>query len=282
MIERKINVEAFKKFEREGWEQSTSGYSSHFGLLTQQVVPALLREVGIKPSDRLLDVASGPGYVAAKAFEMGCAVWAVDISESMIAASKKLYPRGITFAMGDAEELPYSDGEFDIVTMNFGILHLAQPEKAAREASRVLRRGGRFGFTVWSPPEQSIGFSIMLRAIESQGSAAVRLPEGPPFFKYSSKDQGLGLLTAAGFGNPQAHFTAMNWMLPSVEALFEAFYEGTARTGGILRAQPSENRQRIKDAVRVAAGEYENGGALNLPMSAWIYVGEKLQVRNRP
>ena len=207
----KIDVNAFTEFEHDGWEQSVSVYSSHFGPLTRQMAPVLLREVNARQSERLLDVASGPGYVAAKAFEMGCAVSAVDISESMVAKAKELYPKGIAFAVGGAEELPFSEGEFDVVSMIFGFLHFALPEKAAREAYRVLKTGGRFGFTVWSPPEQSVGFAIVMGAIESQGSASVRLPPGPPFFQYSSEEHGIGLLTAVGFGNPRARLVHLNW-----------------------------------------------------------------------
>jgi hypothetical protein len=160
-------------------------------------------------------------------------------------------------------------------------LPLAQPEKAAREAYRVLKRGGRFGYTVWSLPEQSAGFAIVLRAIESQGSDSVRLPPGPPFFQYSSKDHGIGLLTTVGFARPRAKLIHMNWKLPNLEALFEAFYEGSARTGGNLRAQPEENRERIKDAVRAATHAHNKEGTIELPMSAWVYAGEKVAERKR-
>lgn len=274
-MEQKIEVEAFKEFEHEGWEHAVSVYSSHFGPLTQQVVSPLLDQVAAGPGQRLLDVASGPGYVAARAWERGCTVCGLDISEAMVAEARALHPRGIAFAVGDAEALPFRDGEFDVVTMNFGILHLAQPEKAAREAGRVLKPGGRFGFTVWSPPAESIGFQLVLRAIETHGSPAVRLPQGPPFFRYSTREQGIGLLTDAGLENPAAHLLPLRWKLFRAEALFEAFYAGTARTGGNLRAQPEENRRRIEEAVRAATKTYERDGALELPMSAWLYVGEK-------
>jgi len=48
--------------------------------------------------------------------------------------------------------------------MNFGILHLGQPEKALLEAYRVLRSGSRFAFSVWAAPDETIGFGIVLRA----------------------------------------------------------------------------------------------------------------------
>jgi ubiquinone/menaquinone biosynthesis C-methylase UbiE len=193
----------------------------------------------------------------------------------MIARAREAFPQGIDFRVGDAETLLFGEAEFDVITMNFGMLHLAQPGLAAGEVCKALKPGGRFGFTVWAQPELSIGFSIVLRAIELHGSSAVTLPAGPPFFQYSNREQGIGLLTAAGFVSPQAQLTHLTWRLPNADSLFEAFYAGTARTGGNLRAQPQENRERIRRAVRESVARYERAGAVELPMAAWVYVGEK-------
>src|SRR5208337_4295689 len=97
----------------------------------------------------------------------------------------------------------------------------------------VLKMGGRFGFTVWAPPEHSRGFSIVLGAIETHGNSTVKLPAGPPFFRYGEREQGIDLLARAGFSSPRARMIRLMWKLPNPAALFEAFHEGTARTGGI-------------------------------------------------
>jgi SAM-dependent methyltransferase len=270
-----VDVPGFKQFEHEGWEQSVLGYDHLFGPLTRQLIPHLFRELNLRKGDRLLDLATGPGYVAAKAHDLGCVVSAIDISEAMIARARQSLPSAIQLRVGDAEYLPFIKGEFDIITMNVGILHLAQPDKAAKEAYKALKAGGRFGFTVWAQPEHSPGFSIVLGAIETHGNSAVKLPAGPPFFRYGEKEHGLGLLTGAGFSSPRARLIQLLWKLPGPDALFEAFYEGTARTGGILRAQPREDRDRIRRAVREGAAQFDKGGSIELPMAAWVYVGEK-------
>ena len=280
-MEQENDVAAFKQFEHDGWEQSVAAYDHRFGSLTTQMIMPLLRELKPAKGEKLLDIATGPGYVAAKALDCGCIVSAIDISEAMIARAREAFPQGIDFRVGDAEALLFGEAEFDVITMNFGMLHLAQPEQAVREACKALKAGGRFGFTVWAQPELSIGFSIVLRAIESHGNSAVRLPPGPPFFKYSSREQGIGLLTAAGFVSPQASLTHLTWELPNADSLFEAFYEGTARTGGNLRAQPEENRERIRRAVREDVARYERAGAVELPMAAWVYIGHKCAPKSR-
>ena len=280
-MEQANDVAAFKQFEHDGWEQSVAAYDHRFGSLTTQMIMPLIRELKPTKGERLLDIATGPGYVAARALDCGCIVSAIDISEAMIARARVAFPQGIDFRVGDAEALLFGEAEFDVITMNFGMLHLAQPEQAAREACKALKPGGRFGFTVWAQPELSMGFSIVLRAIESHGNSAVRLPPGPPFFKYSSREQGIGLLTAAGFASPKAQLTHLTWRLPDADSLFEAFYEGTARTGGNLRAQPEENRERIRRSVREDVARYERAGFVELPMAAWVYVGEKSAPKGR-
>jgi SAM-dependent methyltransferase len=280
-MDRTIEVSAFKQFEHKGWEHSVAAYDKLFGPLTQQLIPHLFDDLIIGKEDKLLDIATGPGYVAAKGHELGCIVTAIDISEAMVAKAKQLLPSAIQLRVGDAEYLPFGKEEFDIIAMNLGILHLAQPDKAAKEAFRALKMGGRFGFTVWAPPEHSIGFSIVLKAIEAHGNSAVKLPAGPPFFRYGEKEQGIGLLTNAGFSPPRARMVRLTWKLPNPDALFEAFYEGTARTGGILRAQPGKDLERIRRVVCESAAKFDKGGQIELPMAAWIYVGEKVAMRSR-
>jgi SAM-dependent methyltransferase len=275
-MEQKADVEAFKQFERDGWEQSVAAYDHLFGSLTTQMIMPLIGELKPAKGENLLDVATGPGYVAAKGLDCGCIVSAIDISGAMIARARELFPHGIDFRVGDAEALAFGEAAFDVITMNFGILHLAQPEKAALEACKALKPGGRFGFTVWAQPELSVGFSIVLRAIELHGDSAVQVPAGPPFFKYSTTEHGVGLLTAAGFTSPKAQLTHLTWRLPSADSLFEAFDEGTARTGGRLRAQPEANRERIRREVRERVARYERAGSFELPMAAWVYVGKKV------
>ena len=121
-----LEPEKFRSFELAGWEGIPKEYHQSFGVLTAQAIEPLLDAVRLKKGMSFLDIASGPGYVAAAAAKRGATVLGVDFSAAMVAQAQSLYS-GIEFRQGDAEQLPLGNGLLDAAAMNFGILHLGQP-----------------------------------------------------------------------------------------------------------------------------------------------------------
>ncbi len=260
-------METFHSFEQSGWQRAAAGYEDAFGGLTSQTIPRLLAAANVSSGTRLLDVASGPGYVAAAAASVGASAVGVDFSSEMVRLAASRYP-GIVFQEGDAEALAFPDESFDAVTLNFGVLHLARPDAALAEARRVLVPGGRCALTVWAKPEVSVGFGIVLRAIETHGRMDVPLPEGPPFFRFSDPEEAARSLLAAGFVRPHTEQIPLAWHLESVDGLYDAFIEGAVRTAALLKAQTPEATAAIRRAIVESLGPYRRGTAFELPMAA--------------
>jgi SAM-dependent methyltransferase len=258
---------AFKAFEHAGWESVVGAYDTGFGALTAQAIGPLLDAVGAGRGACLLDVASGPGYVAAAAAKRGAIVTGVDFSAAMVAEAASRNP-GIEFRQGDAEALTFDDESFDAVTMNFGLLHLARPEQAIVEAGRVLRSGGRVAFTIWAKPEEAAGFGITLGAIQTHGNMHVPLPAGPPFFRFSEWAECVRSLTAAGFTSAEIKRIPQTWRLPSADALFVIMQTATVRTAGLLSRQTPEALRSIRVMMANACGLYATNGVIELPMPA--------------
>jgi ubiquinone/menaquinone biosynthesis C-methylase UbiE len=273
-------TDEFKEFEHQGWESAADQYDSSFSRLTQQTVPRMLEVLGVSaqnPGMRFLDVACGPGYMTAEAAQRGAQAVGVDFSAAMIDKCCPLAQRDgrLTFQVGDAENLAgFQDNSFDAAGMNFGILHLSNPQKAVRETHRVLVRGGRAAFTVWRRPEEAVGFALVLRAIEEHGNPNLPLPQGPAFFQYSDPAECERLLATCGFSH-QVETLLLTWKLSSPDELFTAFCQGTARTGGLLRRQKPDDLARIREAVRESALEYAQRGDVIIPMPAQLAWGEK-------
>jgi SAM-dependent methyltransferase len=89
--------------------------------------------------ERVLDVASGPGIVAAAFTAAGAAVTAVDLSAGMLREAGRAGARRVRAA---AERLPFREGTFDVVVCRNAFHHFGGPGAALREMARVLRPGG--------------------------------------------------------------------------------------------------------------------------------------------
>ena len=269
-----MTSESFHSFEQSGWQRAAARYGDAFGGVTRQTIPSLLRAAGVNAGTRLLDVASGPGYVAAAAAAAGATAVGVDFSSQMVALAARLNP-GIRFEEGDAESLAFPDRSFDAVAINFGVLHLARPDVALAEARRVLVAGGRCALTVWAKPEVSVGFGIVLRAIETHGRMDVPLPEGPPFFRFSDPDEAARSLVAAGLADPRVEQIPLVWRLDSAAALYDAFVEGAVRTAALLKAQTPDALAAIRRAIADGVEPYRRGEAIEIPMAAVLSSGTR-------
>lgn len=103
---------------------------------------------GAKPGDRLLDVATGTGKVAADLdarAQPGGSALGVDLSPAMIRVAKRRFASRPTleFVVGDALALPTDDGSFDAATIAFGMRNLPDYRQGFAEMARSVRPGGR-------------------------------------------------------------------------------------------------------------------------------------------
>ena len=264
-----IDPKAFHQFEHAGWERAAAFYGDAFGALTAQTAEPLLDAAGVSAGTRVLDVASGPGFITGAAAARGADVVGLDFSSAMIAEARRRHP-ALTFREGDAEALPFDAASFGAVVMNFGLLHLARPDAALAEAYRVLRVGGRYAFTVWASPDRAVGFGLVLRAVEMLGQKDVPLPEGPPFFRFSEAAETRRTLEEAGFTDVQVRELSLTWHMASADAVFEAVSRGGVRTAAVLRAQAPDALAAIRAAVRRGVESYARDGGFAVPMPAVV------------
>lgn len=129
--------------------------------------PRLVEACGVGPGDRVLDVAAGSGVTARAAARAGASVVAADVTQELLDAGRAQEP-DIEWVLADAQELPFDDGEFDVVLSSIGAMFAPAHDKTAVELTRVCRSGGRLGMINWTP-EGSIGDFF-----------AVFAPYGPP------------------------------------------------------------------------------------------------------
>jgi len=115
---------------------------------------AFINRLGIKPDTKVLDVACGTGNLSIPAAKLGARVTGLDLVENLIKqASQRAQSENLNihFDVGDAENLPYKDDEFDYVVSMFGAMFCPRPEVAVNELMRVCKRGGTVAMANWTP-----------------------------------------------------------------------------------------------------------------------------------
>jgi SAM-dependent methyltransferase len=265
---------AFRKFEHDGWERLSEGYHQNWEALTIQAVPRMLTATAVAKGTHVLDVACGPGYVSGAAAAWGATTTGIDFSENMIAVAQRNFP-AFNFQTADAEALPLPGASFDVVLINFGVLHFPDPEKALSEAYRVLKPGGRLSFTNWAKSKES-GIAIAMQAIIDKGALEVGLPTGTPLYRFADPDECKSVLGAIGFTNIACTEIPLSWRLPRPDMLMETFQLATARMSGLLRAQDPDVLPDISTAMAERCAPYDQGGVTILPMPAVLTIGEKV------
>ena len=116
--------------------------------------PRLVEAAGITTGQRVLDVACGTGNVAIRAADAGARVVASDLTpEHFEAGRDEAHQRGVElqWVEADAEDLPFADGEFDVVTSSLGAIFAPTHQRATDELLRVCRPGGTIAMLNFTP-----------------------------------------------------------------------------------------------------------------------------------
>lgn len=281
MESRELIVSEFAEFQHRGWQQVAEKYEAAWSSLTRSFIPALLVAVNIRNGVRVLDLACGPGYVAAAAEAAGAEPLGVDFSSEMIRLARERNPQ-IDFREGDAHALDFPDQTFDVVLNNFGLLHMSDPEKVINECARVLCHGGRIGFTVWADPNRNAGAKIVQDAVNKFAKQDVGVPQGPDYFSYSQPKVCQAVLTKAGFDPSTFSFETVysEWLVPSPDFLFESELNAGVRTAALLKAQTPETLEKISKHIAAAVLTYEKGDGYAIPFAAHVVTGRRKMPTN--
>ena len=245
----------YRQFEHESWELAAPHYADSFGTFTARFARPLLDAVGCSTGMRLLEVASGTGYITRVATTLGASAVGVDFSAAMISEATRRCPAA-TFLEADAESLPFEAESFDAVVIGFGVHHFPSPQRAVSDARRVLRIGGKLAFTVWSSSDNKLQ-QVQLDGMAEGGLRGSSLPM-PPNGDISSIEACMRLLSEAGFALElsSARKVAIAIAIPSAQHLLEITSRSTARGAALIRAQPEEVMPAVVASIGKAMEPY--------------------------
>jgi SAM-dependent methyltransferase len=183
----------------------------------------LVERVGVNAGDKVLDVACGTGNASIPAAQAGGKVTGLDITPELLEAGRRRAGDAgvdIDWVEGDAQDLPFEEGTFDVLLSTFGCMFAPDHQRAAAEIVRVLKPGGRFGIAAWDP-EGNIGGKFF-------AAMAPFAPQPPPGFQppqlWGARDHVSGLFDGTGV-ELRFEDAAVDFRFDSIDAATEEYWE---------------------------------------------------------
>lgn len=264
----------YRAYTRTTWNESAPVYVEFMERL-EPFRQDLLRRVAARPGERVLDIATGPGEPAfTLARQVGPAghVLGVDLSEAMVRlAAAEAAKRGLRtaeFRVMDAEQLQLPDASFDVAVSAFGLQIVTDPAKVAREAHRVVRPGGRVGFTVWGQGERVPAIHAiigpMLKHAEPDETGYLPTP-----YEMGGPGELCAFLAEAGFRDAREERVAHAWRFRDEEEYLRIVLQGSP-IGHSLREEPEDVQRQVLEETRANLRAFTGPRGIELPAEAVV------------
>ena len=214
----------------EPWDLVAGGYEQTTMLMLAQFTQEAIAACDVRSTDKVLDVACGPGTLSLRLADQVASVHAIDVSKQMLALfNKKINDAGLDHVQaycGDAQTMPYDDDSFDAAFSMFGLMFFPDRNKGFSEIYRTLKQAGKVAVTGWAPVDQSPAMQMMFGALKvikpdmPEPEMAVESLENPDVFEQELKH--------AGFKQIHVQRVTKHFPVESVDAFWAAMVKGSA------------------------------------------------------
>jgi len=272
--------------QRHGWQldRTTAELYERFLVptVTRRWAHDLVQRVGLRPGDRVLDVACGTGVVARLAAQdVGDRgrVAGVDVNGGMLAVARSLPPPAgatIEWHEGSADALPFGDDEFDVVLCQLGLQFFPEGSAALREMRRVLVNAGRCGASVFTSIERNPAARALADAVDGRfGDDASHAKRS----EHALADQGelRALFEQAGFVGIRLDAVTQTIRFGSVNEWVEIQFAATPLSALLADRDPAERERLVGFVcadVHQTLAAFESEGAFAFPQEVSVVLAD--------
>jgi ubiquinone/menaquinone biosynthesis C-methylase UbiE len=178
-----------------------------------EVARDLLDMMDLAQGSRMLDVGTGTGVAAQTAADMGSAPVGIDESVGMLRVAVRERPK-VPVVAAEAIDLPFGPGCFDAVVGSFVLAHFNKVETALFDIARVLRPGGRVGFSSWSDGVDAYqdAWRGLVESVVPREMLAPAYAEAAPWHeRFKSRAAVEETLVDAGFRSVRTEVAKYHW-----------------------------------------------------------------------
>ena len=244
---------SYRLIAAEKWKEKSAA-------MGRPVTEALVEYAAPKPGMNILDLASGTGEpaitLATRVAPTGH-VTALDLSSQLLEVTagraKERGLQNVSTKQADANQLPFADSSFDLVTSRFGVMFF--DIRALREARRVLKSGSRACFLAWGPWEQPFWSSML--GIAHKYAGGERVAPGQDPCRYGEPGSLSKMLREAGFEHVEEETKTLPWTWQGPpEEIWEQTQGCATPFLPMLERVPPEKKVELKQEVLREIAKY--------------------------
>ena len=268
--------------QRQTWNKFSGGWKKWDTWVINWLQPIgekLLTEAELKETDQVLDVSTGTGEPGLTAATRVAQVVATDVAEDMVeiartnAEARQL--RNFQAKVADAENLPFSDSEFDAAICRLGVMYFANPAAGVKEIARVVKPGRKLALAAWSEPIKNPWATTAAGVINKILDLPTPNPDAPGVFRFNRPGLLTELLEQADVGEISQVEVTGEAIFDSPDHYWEFVMDVVAPVATPLGNATETVREQAKQAVMEATKPYQKDGKVIFPWACWVASGRK-------
>lgn len=263
----------------EAWSAVATAWDAHVDHVddhSQASIAALLERVGIRPGDRVLELAAGPGSLggtwSALVGPQG-SVLVSDLAPAMVEVARRRNAAhaNVDTAVLDASAIDLPDASFDVVVCRMGLMFAPDPSAAVAEIHRVTAPGGRLGALTWgavadNPWMTSVGMAAMMHGVVAGGP-----PVGPGgIFSLADPDALEQVVAGAGFADIAVEPVDVVFGAASVDAHIDRVGSLAGPLAAAIAAATPEQSAAFRRTAADLLAPYVTGDGVAVPGRALL------------
>lgn len=238
--------------------------------------PDLIELAGLRPGERVLDVACGTGVVTRlAAARVGPAgkVTGLDVNPAMLAAARALAaPPGVEWVEGSALAIPLLDESVDAALCQQGLQFFPDRATALREMRRVLAPGGRLALAVWQSVDRQPAFHALEQALARRiGAERAALPP----FSFGDREALRAVVAGAGFRDVRVRAEIKTTRFPSPQHFVRVIAAGAPSMLGALAEQGPDGLESLAEEVAATLRPWVDDDGLAFPQISHLVVARR-------